>query len=127
MKRFILTGAPGAGKTAIIRQLELEGFSVVEEAATDIIALRQAQGVAEPWTLPSFIDDVVDLQRRRQLRRVADGDELQFHDRSAICTAALFAVCHRPVSDQVPPGHPRPAAGIEYCRGQYRYVDSRYP
>jgi hypothetical protein len=37
MKRFILTGAPGAGKTAIIRQIELDGFSVVEEAATDIM------------------------------------------------------------------------------------------
>jgi predicted ATPase len=39
MRRFILTGAPGAGKTAVIRQLEIDGFSVVEEAATDIIAL----------------------------------------------------------------------------------------
>jgi predicted ATPase len=26
-----------AGKTAIVRQLELDGFSVVEEAATDVI------------------------------------------------------------------------------------------
>jgi predicted ATPase len=33
MKRFILTGAPGSGKTAIIRQLELDGFSVVCTAA----------------------------------------------------------------------------------------------
>jgi predicted ATPase len=33
MNRFILTGTPGAGKTAIIRRLELDGFSVVEEAA----------------------------------------------------------------------------------------------
>ena len=31
MRRFIITGAPGAGKTAIIRQLELDGFSVVED------------------------------------------------------------------------------------------------
>jgi predicted ATPase len=27
MRKFIITGAPGAGKTAIIRQLELDGFS----------------------------------------------------------------------------------------------------
>lgn len=47
MKRFVLTGAPGSGKTVIIRQLELEGFSVVEEAATDVIALAQARGIAE--------------------------------------------------------------------------------
>jgi predicted ATPase len=69
MKRFILTGSPGVGKTAIIRRLELDGFSVVEEAATDIIALWQAQGVAEPWTQPSFIDAVANLQGQRQLRR----------------------------------------------------------
>ena len=48
MKRYILTGAPGAGKTAILRHLELDGYGVVEEAATDIIALEQVQGVAEP-------------------------------------------------------------------------------
>jgi predicted ATPase len=99
MKRFILTGAPGAGKTAILRQLELDGFSVVEEAATDIIALWQAQGVAEPWMLPSFIDAVASLQRQRQLRRVAGPDELEFHDRSAICTAALATYLDYPASE----------------------------
>jgi predicted ATPase len=55
MRRFIITGAPGAGKTAIIRQLELDGFSVVEEAATDVIAAAQAQGTVQPWAHPSFI------------------------------------------------------------------------
>jgi predicted ATPase len=48
VRRYILAGAPGSGKTAIIRQLELDGFGVVEEAATDVIALDQARGVAEP-------------------------------------------------------------------------------
>jgi predicted ATPase len=43
MRRFIITGAPGSGKTAILRQLGLDGFSVVEEAATDIIAAAQAE------------------------------------------------------------------------------------
>lgn len=42
MPRYVLTGAPGAGKTAILRQLEIEGHAVVEEAATDVIALAQA-------------------------------------------------------------------------------------
>jgi predicted ATPase len=89
MKRFILTGSPGAGKTAILRQLELDGFSVVEEAATDVIALWQAQGIAQPWTDRSFIDAVAGLQKRRQVRSASDAVEIQFHDRTVICTAAL--------------------------------------
>src|SRR5262249_18725419 len=89
MKRFIITGAPGAGKTAIIRQLELESFSVVEEAATDVIAAAQAQGTPEPWKHPSFIDLIVNLQRDRRIRASCQPDDVQFHDRSAVCTAAL--------------------------------------
>jgi predicted ATPase len=89
MKRFIITGAPGSGKTAIIRQLELDGYSVVEEAATDVIAAAPAQGTAEPWTAPSFIDLIADLQKRRQIRASYEPGDVQFHDRCVVCTAAL--------------------------------------
>jgi len=89
MRRFIITGAPGAGKTAVIRQLELDGFSVVEEAATDVIAAAQARGTPEPWTDASFIDDVADLQKQRLVRTSSEPVNVQFHDRSVVCTAAL--------------------------------------
>jgi predicted ATPase len=89
MRRFIITGAPGAGKTAIIRQLELDGFSVVEEAATDVIAAAHALGTVQPWTEPSFIDVVANLQRDRQIRASYQPEEIQLHDRCAVCTAAL--------------------------------------
>jgi predicted ATPase len=98
MKRFILTGTPGAGKTAVLRQLEREGFGVVEEAATDVIALEQATGVAEPWTDAAFIDRIIDLQRSRQIRAATAPDDVQFHDRSAVCTAALADFLGYPVS-----------------------------
>jgi predicted ATPase len=96
MKRFILTGAPGAGKTVILRQLEQEGFGVVEEAATDLIALWQARGVAEPWKESSFLDAIAELQKRRQMRAAAQADAIQFHDRSVVCTAALAAYLRMP-------------------------------
>jgi predicted ATPase len=89
LRRFIITGTPGAGKTAIIRQLELDGFSVVEEAATDVIAAAHAQGRDEIWRHPSFIDTIARLQRKRQIRASYQPDEVQFHDRCVVCTAAL--------------------------------------
>jgi predicted ATPase len=99
MRRFIITGAPGAGKTAIIRQLELDGFSVVEEAATDVIAAALAQGSLQPWTEPSsFLDLVANLQKDRQIRASYQPDEVQFHDRSTVCTAALAVYLGHPFS-----------------------------
>ncbi len=95
MKRYILTGAPGAGKTAILRQLELDGFDVVEEAATDVIADAQARGRPEPWMHASFLDEVARVQTERQIRATG---EVQFHDRSVVCTAALAIYLRRPVS-----------------------------
>ena len=94
--KFILTGSPGAGKTAVVRQLEVDGFAVVEEAATDVIALEQAKGVVEPWTDPGFIDRIVALQRQRRLTVTR---EVQFHDRSAFCTEALATFLGHPLSD----------------------------
>src|SRR4051794_19548861 len=98
LKRYVLTGAPGAGKTAVIRQLEVDGFSVVEEAATDIIALQQAQGLEEPWFRDSFIDEIAELQRTRLLQSSYWPGRVQFHDRSIFCTAALSDYLGRPRS-----------------------------
>jgi predicted ATPase len=98
MRRFIITGSPGAGKTSIIRRLEVDGFSVVEEAATDIIASAQARGTVQPWTHPSFIDEIAHLQRDRQIRASHQPDEVQFHDRCTVCTAALAVYLGHPFS-----------------------------
>jgi predicted ATPase len=101
MKRFILTGTPGSGKTAILRQLELDGFSVVEEAATDVIALWQARGIDEAWRDVAFIDAIAALQKQRQVGAERDTAEIQFHDRSAICTAALARYLGFPITEML--------------------------
>lgn len=116
MKRYILTGTPGAGKTTVLRRLEEMGYAVVEEAATDVIARGQARGEPEPWTGETFIDRVVALQRERERERetaarAADpagnpvGDPIadptagvRIFDRSPICTHALSVYLNRPVS-----------------------------
>ncbi|WP_406493517.1 AAA family ATPase [Streptomyces sp. NBC_01604] len=105
MRRYVLTGTPGAGKTAILRGLHELGYEVVEEAATAVIARAQAQGEEEPWTRASFVDEVVELQRERQLEGTATGRAtatgpatVQVFDRSPVCTHALATYLGRPVS-----------------------------
>ena len=88
MPSYVLTGAPGAGKTAILRLLEANGYPVVEEAATDVIALGHALGNAEPWQDPDFIDKVLVLQRQRQ-ESIRESGGTVFFDRSPACTLAL--------------------------------------
>ena len=86
MRRFILTGAPGAGKTTLIQALAARGHAVAPEAATDVNAELIDEGKSDPSTVPDFIDRIVAYQRSRRLALTA---MLQFHDRSAICTLAL--------------------------------------
>ncbi|MEU0988248.1 AAA family ATPase [Streptomyces sp. NPDC005953] len=88
MRRYVLTGTPGSGKTSILRCLAERGYGVVEEAATAVIARAQAHGEPEPWTRPTFVDDVVELQRQRQLETITTSP-VQVFDRSPLCTLAL--------------------------------------
>ncbi|MCX4512969.1 AAA family ATPase [Streptomyces sp. NBC_01619] len=97
MRRYVLTGTPGAGKTSILRCLDDLGYGVVEEAATAVIAHAQARGEDEPWTRTSFIDDIVVLQRQRQLEASAAAPVHVF-DRSPVCTHALATYLGWPVS-----------------------------
>jgi len=86
IKRFILTGTPGSGKTSVIRELEKFGHAVIHEAATDMIAQEQAKGIEKPWEEPEFVDQIVRMQKERQMNATGD---LQFYDRSPFCTYAL--------------------------------------
>jgi predicted ATPase len=95
MKRFILTGAPGAGKTSILRALEAGGYAVVPEAATDVETARLEE--AEPWADSLFIDRIAVLQRQRREAPAHPGATVQVHDRSAVCTLALARYLGQPV------------------------------
>jgi len=131
MPGYILTGTPGSGKTAVLRQLELVGHRVVEEAATDTIALANALGEEEPWREPAFVDEVVRLQRRRRDTAPVDADV--FFDRSPVCTLALcqylgFAttpVLVREVERAVADGEYEPTVFFVRNLGFVRHTEAR--
>src|SRR5207247_7284105 len=86
------------GKTSILHELKRQGYWVVEEAATDVIAREQGLGNSEPWLQADFIDSIVRLQKQRQLEVSTSPDELQWYDRSPICTLALSSYLGYPAS-----------------------------
>jgi predicted ATPase/GrpB-like predicted nucleotidyltransferase (UPF0157 family) len=86
IKRFILTGAPGSGKTAVVQELEKLGYVVIHESATDVIGREQQLGNMQPWEKSDFVDKIIAMQKHRQAE-VSGG--LQFYDRSPFCTYAL--------------------------------------
>ena len=86
VKRFIFTGTPGSGKTSVILELEKLGHAVIHEAATDVISIEQAKGIEKPWEEPNFVDQIVRMQKERQMNATGD---LKFYDRSPFCTYAL--------------------------------------
>jgi predicted ATPase len=66
MKKYVLTGGPGAGKTTIGLTLEAMGEHYIREAAEDIIRRQQSCGMPEPWKDPNFQLDILRLQQQRE-------------------------------------------------------------
>lgn len=124
-KRYILTGMPGSGKTSVLQYLEGEGVSqdrldkelrwlVVQEAATEVIALEQKRGVPQPWEAPDFLDKIVILQKERQRicdqqmtqqGRAVNGPSIAFYDRSPFCTYALGVYLAQLKGEAFSPSH----------------------
>lgn len=99
MQRFILTGAPGAGKTTILQALAELGYSVVPEAATTVIERMQAEGIAHPWTHPDFIGRIFELQTTYMTE--IEEAALQFHDRSLVDAYILAVYLGHPVPSEL--------------------------
>lgn len=98
MRRYIITGAPGAGKTTILTALRGCGYAVVDEAATDVNVRLQALGHDQPWRDPGFIDSITLLQRERLVQPAPPATTVQVFDRSPICTLALARYLGLPVT-----------------------------
>ncbi len=87
VRRWVVTGTPGAGKTTLVDALAARGHPVVRESATDVMA---AYGSGpQPWGTQSPLDEIVALQRLRELAPLPAGSDHAVLDRSPVCTLAL--------------------------------------
>jgi predicted ATPase len=88
--RVAVTGGPGAGKTTLIQGLEQRGFTVVPEAAREIIAERKSRGQSPRPDPLEFARAIVarDIERYEAVR---PNPGLVFFDRSLVDALGMLA------------------------------------
>lgn len=94
--RFIVTGGPGSGKTALVEALQNLGYTGFPEIARDLIS----QGISPPgWSIKPdsgrFFDLI--LQQRISCHQQITGTEVGFYDRGIPDSVAYFKFQNRKV------------------------------
>ncbi|WBX74581.1 AAA family ATPase [Tenacibaculum pacificus] len=97
MKRYIITGAPGTGKTTLINALRTNNFYCLEEVSRKIIIAEQKNnGNKTPW------QDVVGFTNLVYQKTIADlnilSDKTTFVDRGLADNIAYLKLHKLPIS-----------------------------
>ena len=80
IRKYVITGGPGVGKTTTLNELEKLGYSTLPEVARQIIAEQMPNGVL-PWTNLAEFQNLV-VNRQLDLERRVKG--IAFLDRGVI-------------------------------------------
>ena len=83
MRRVVLTGGPGGGKTTFLNELREHGYHTVDESARAIIAERLSQGLSRRPEPLEFAREVLRRDIEKYMRH-EDGMRLSFFDRGVV-------------------------------------------
>lgn len=89
MLRVVLTGGPGAGKTAVLNELRSRGYGGADDSARAYIAERRSQGLSPRPELLEFASEVL----RRDIVNYSDaGSEfgVTFFDRGVVDSLGML-------------------------------------
>ena len=83
MKSYIITGAPGAGKTEIIEELSKRGYDGQEEVPRRLLREKTAEklGISPFTDLEKFADIVFEAMHRQYLEAIKANNPICFFDR----------------------------------------------
>ncbi len=98
-KKYVITGAIGSGKTAIINELKKRGFFIVEEVAESFIReLQEKESKNLPWLNRIGFQKMV-FPLLVQNHENLSSDEIVFFDRGFPDEVAFFMQDDLPLSD----------------------------
>jgi predicted ATPase len=80
--RVVITGGPGAGKTALLSELDRLGYATVDDTPRAIIRSRRARGLSPRPPPPEFAEEI--LRREIEQYDLHGGGALTFFDRGVI-------------------------------------------
>lgn len=89
MQRVVITGAPGAGKTALLHELAGRGYATVAESARAVIAARLAAGLSPRPEPAAFAREILEQDIRKFLEPPRSDGPI-FYDRSAVEALAML-------------------------------------
>ena len=100
-QRYVITGAPGTGKTAIINVLKERGYSCVDENSREIIAEQIINGgEILPWKNQIAFENLISSKRAKQYASIPK-DGIYFFDRSTIDCIAYLEVNNLETSSEI--------------------------
>ena len=88
-KRIVISGAPGTGKTSLIKELSSLGYKCHNEVSRAIISNQlKIKGVVTPWQDLEAFSNVVIHERLKQYLKASN--KIEFYDRSIVDSFAYL-------------------------------------